>query len=217
MIMSIRHHPDDEILAAYAAGTLDFGKHVAIATHLVSCPRCRGFVRAIEHVGGSMLESLPPQAMAEDAFARVSSLLGAAREPGGPRIAAVAEPAAAGLPAFVRGYEFGSWKWIAPRVRLRPIKLPVPSDARVFLLKSGPGTKMLQHSHTGTEMTCVLSGAFHHDGGRFGPGDFDYGDDTVDHRPLVDVGEDCVCLIAMQGELRLNGLIGRLVQPFVHL
>ena len=76
---------------------------------------------------------------------------------------------------------------------------------------------MLQHSHTELEMTCVLTGAFSHDGGRFGPGDFDFGDEDVDHKPLVERGEDCVCLVAMRGELRLSGLIGRLIQPFVRL
>jgi putative transcriptional regulator len=76
---------------------------------------------------------------------------------------------------------------------------------------------MLQHSHTGLEMTCVLSGAFRHDGGYFGPGDFDLGDESVDHRPIVDDGEDCVCLVAMHGELRLNGVLGRMMQPFVRL
>jgi len=129
----------------------------------------------------------------------------------------VSEIPIAGLPKFVRRYPFGTWQWIAPRVHLRPIALPDASDTRVFLLKSGPGTKMLEHSHTGIEMTCVLSGAFQHDGGHFGPGDFDLGDETVDHRPIVDTGEDCICLVAMQGELRLNGLLGRLMQPFVRL
>jgi putative transcriptional regulator len=102
-------------------------------------------------------------------------------------------------------------------VHVRPIVLPEASDTRVFLLRSGPGTKMLQHTHTGVEMTCVLSGAFRHDGGHYGPGDFDLGDETVDHLPIVDADADCVCLVAMQGKLRLNGLIGRLIQPFVRL
>jgi putative transcriptional regulator len=66
-------------------------------------------------------------------------------------------------------------------------------------------------------MTCVLTGAFTHEGGRFGPGDFDLGDETVDHQPIVDAGEACICLIAMQGGLRLNGIIGRLMQPFIRL
>ena len=65
-----------------------------------------------------------------------------------------------GLPKFVRSYQFGNWKWIAPSVHLRPIVLPYASDTRVFLLRSGPGTRMLEHAHTGFEMTCVLSGAF---------------------------------------------------------
>ena len=54
-------------------------------------------------------------------------------------------------------------------------------------------------------------------GGTIGPGDFDLGDETMDHQVLVDPGEDCICLVAMQGDLRLNGLIGRLVQPFVRM
>ena len=66
-------------------------------------------------------------------------------------------------------------------------------------------------------MTCVLAGAFRHTGGQFGPGDFDLGDETIDHRPVVDAGADCLCLVAIQGELRLKGVIGQLVQPFIHL
>jgi len=66
-------------------------------------------------------------------------------------------------------------------------------------------------------MTCVLSGAFQQEGTRFGPGDFDFGDDTIDHRPLVEPGQDCICLVAMQGDLQLKGLFGRIAQPFVRL
>ena len=61
--MSIEHHPTDLLLTTFAAGTLDHGQHVAIATHLVSCPQCRSFMRSMEHVGGSVLTSLPPAAM----------------------------------------------------------------------------------------------------------------------------------------------------------
>jgi putative transcriptional regulator len=66
-------------------------------------------------------------------------------------------------------------------------------------------------------MTCVLSGAFQQEGALFGPGDFDFGDDTMDHRPLVESGQVCICLVAMHGELQLKGLLGRIVQPFVRL
>ena len=217
--MTIQHHPSDELLTAFAAGTLDQGQHVAIATHLVRCSHCRGWMHSMEHVGGKVLADLSPTAMSHDAFARIEARLNEPVQAAKP--AARSVPASlddvAGLPAFVRRYPAGPWKWIAPRVHLRPIRLPHANNTRVFLLKSGPGTKMLEHTHTGIEMTCVLSGSFSHEGGHYGPGDFDLGDETVDHQVLVDPGEDCICLVAMQGDLRLNGLIGRLVQPFVRM
>jgi putative transcriptional regulator len=217
--MSIEHHPTDSMLAAFAAGTLDHGQHIAVATHLVSCPQCRAFTRSMEQVGGAVLTNLSPAAMSNDALAKVEAQLDKPVRPATMAETAptVLEAEVPRLPKFLRRYQFGNWKWIAPSVHLRPIVLPYVSDTRVFLLKSGPGTKMLEHTHTGIEMTCVLSGAFSQGGSHYGPGDFDLGDDTVDHQPVVDPGQDCICLVAMQGELRLNGLIGRIVQPFVRL
>ena len=216
--MSIQHHPTDLMLAAFAAGTLDHGQHVAIATHLASCPQCRAFTHSMEQVGGAVLASLKPAAMSNGALAAVEARLNEPVRPAAAGIAAtVPETEVPGLPKFLRRYRFGNWKWIAPSVHLRPIVLPHESDTRVFLLKSGPGTKMLQHTHTGIEMTCVLSGAFCQDGSRYGPGDFDLGDETIDHQPIVEAGQDCICLVAMQGDLRLKGLLGRIMQPFVRL
>ncbi len=216
--MNIEHHPTDEMLAAFTAGTLDHGQHIAVATHLAACRQCRSFVRSMEQVGGALLTELPPAAMSNRALADAEARLSESARPSvmhAPPI--LAETEIPGLPNFVRHYRFGAWKWIAPSVHLRPIELPYASGTRVFLLRAGPGTKMLQHTHTGIEMTCVLSGAFRQDGAHYGPGDFDLGDESIDHRPLVEQGQDCICLVAMQGELRLKGLVGRIVQPFVRL
>lgn len=214
--MSIEHHPSEELLAAFAAGTLDHGQHVAVATHLVACSQCRSFVRSMEQVGGAVLTSLPPATLSNGALAAAQARLSEPVRSSAPQMAPLL-PEVPGLPNFVRRYQFGNWKWIAPSVHLRPISLPHDSDTRVFLLRSGPGTRMLPHTHTGFEMTCVLSGAFQEGAGHFGPGDFDLGDASMNHEPRVDPGQDCVCLVAMQGDLRLRGLIGRIVQPFVRL
>jgi putative transcriptional regulator len=216
--MSIEHHPPDSMQAAFAAGTLDHGQHIAIATHLVSCAHCRRFARSMEQVGGAVLDRLQPAAMSSRALAEVEARLNEPARPAAKQVApSLSETEVPALPQFVRRYRFENWKWIAPSVHLRPIVLPYASNTRVFLLRSGPGTKMLQHTHTGIEMTCILSGAFRQDGAHYGLGDFDLGDETVDHRPVVEPGQDCVCLVAMQGELQLKGLIGRIVQPFVRL
>lgn len=216
--MKIHHHPPEELLTAYAAGLLDLGQHVAVATHLVGCARCRDAVRTMEYVGGAVLAGLPPTAMSSGAFAsveaRLDRLVAATTSP--PRRAAGLADVP-GLPPFVREYAAGPWRWIAPKVHLRPLQLPEASSTRVFLLKSRPGTKMIEHTHTGFEMSCVLTGSFVHAGGHFGPGDFDLGDGDDDHEIMIDLQDDCICLIAMQGDLKLNGVIGGLLQPLIRM
>ena len=217
--MTIHHHPPDELLTAFAAGTLDLGQHIAVATHLLTCQHCRVMVRAMEQVGGAVLTGLTPAEMSPGAFAAVEARL----SDRAPDVATVPARRSAGfrdiagLPPFVRHYPDSSWKWIAPKVHFRPIELPEPSATRVFLLRSKPGTKMVDHTHTGFEMTCVLSGSFAHEGGHFGPGDFDLGDGSVDHDVMIDSAEDCICLVAMQGDLKLHGMVGRLLQPLIRM
>ena len=219
-----RHHPSGAWLTGFAAGTLDQGEHIAVATHLAACARCREAARLMEHVGGAVLASLSPTPMADGALARIEARLhtpGVEKPrpaPPGPAPSGPAPLASVpGLPAFVRQYAAAPWKWIAPGVRSRPIVLPFASETRVFLLRSAPGTRMLEHTHDGTEMTCVLTGGFSHGAHHYGPGDFDLGEEGVDHRIAVAPGEDCLCLIAMRGKLRLKGVLGRMLEPLIRL
>jgi putative transcriptional regulator len=214
--MSIEHHPGEEMLAAYAAGALDLGQHVAVATHLTSCAHCHDWARSLERVGGALLAEAAPTALSDGALDRTLARLDEPTQPIAATASAV-EDLPPGLPQFVKHYPFGAWRWVAPRVSLRPILLPEPGPTRVFLLKSAPNTGLLPHAHSGVEMTCVLSGAFSHDGERYGPGDFDFGDEGVHHEPRVEAGEDCVCLVAMQGDLRWSGPIGWLAHLFVRV
>ena len=75
----------------------------------------------------------------------------------------------------------------ASGVYQRKVLVPETDAARVFLLKAAPGTKLPVHTHTGVERTQVLAGAFIHDGGRFGAGDFDDAEGDIEHRPTVDL------------------------------
>jgi len=74
--MTIQHHPSDSLLTAFAAGRLDRGQHIAVAIHLVACLHCRGWVRAMEEVGGAVLARLPLAAMSTGAPARIEARLG---------------------------------------------------------------------------------------------------------------------------------------------
>ena len=213
--MTITHHPSDVLLTASAAGTLGLGAHIPVATHVQGCARCRQWMRMTETLGGAVLENLQPTAMTGDAMSLLQA--GVAR----PAPAVPAAPVSSlladvpGLPAFVRRYTTGSWKSVARGLSLLPLDVADTGDMRVFLLKSKPGVKLWPHAHTGVEMTCVLRGSFSHDGERFGPGDFDCGETTTDHTIAIGTESDCVCLVAMSGKLKLKGLLGRMMQPFV--
>lgn len=215
--MSIMQHPTDETLTAFGAGSLDEGRSVVVAGHAEMCERCRGWIAKVETIGGVLLSDLPPAAMANDALSRALARI-ERREYGKEARAEHALPAdLAMLPKSVRSYPMGRWKWMGPGVHCRSIEVPANKGARVFLLRAAPSTKMPHHTHTGTELTLVLSGAFAHEGGRYGPGDLDEADNTVEHQPIVAAGEDCICLVAMEGKLRLLGLVGRVLQPFVRI
>lgn len=212
--MTIQHHPSNDLVAAYAGGSLDSGRHIIVATHLLHCESCRHYVRALEHLGGALLEALAPADMAEDAFARIEARLD---EPAPSEAPLASLSDIPGIPDFVRRIPAGKWRWVAPGLQVRPIVLPRGEPMRVFLLKSQPGARLLEHTHTGDEMTCVLTGSFSHDGARYAPGDFDFGDPGIAHAIEVGAEEVCVSLVAMQGKLKLNGLLGKIVQPFISL
>lgn len=216
--MTITHHPPEDLLTRHATGALDEAEHLVVAVHVAGCARCRRFVHAAEHLAGAALDDSAPAPMAADAFARAMVQIqdGPAVAPAQPS-AATPEIGHSDLPAPLRRYRIGKRRRIAPGVSMQPIELSGKGRARAFLLQSAPGTRMLEHTHSGTELTCVLKGSFSHEGGRYGPGDFDYGDDEVDHRPIVGDEGPCLCLVAMTGELRMNGFFGRLISPFVRL
>jgi len=56
-----------------------------------------------------------------------------------------------------------------------------------------------------------------HARGRFGPGDFDEADDSVEHHPTVEAGVPCICLVALDKGIAFQGWIGRLLQPLVRM
>jgi len=141
--MTIMHHPSVSLLTAFSAGTLDLGQHIAIATHALSCAQCRKWTRTVEQLGGATLDNFRPAAMASDALSLVLSRLDEPVKTEKHDI--TASPSALAevpsLPKFVRRYFAGKWKWIAPRLHLRPIHVPDAGDTRVFILKAGPGKK----------------------------------------------------------------------------
>mgnify|MGYP001829098632 FL=1 len=214
--MTIAHHPSEETLVDYVAGALDEGNSLVIATHIARCPECQEAVRELRIIAGAVLESCATEAISADSRAASLARLDVAHA-GTDRLP-YASPVS-GLVSTSKEplslYDHGPWRRIGPGVQRCDIKVAEDDGTRVFLLKASAGTHLPEHRHTGTEWSCVLSGSFTHEHGRFGPGDFDEADASVDHNPVVDNDGECICLVALNGQIELSGWFGRLVQPFV--
>jgi putative transcriptional regulator len=214
--MTLVHHPSDETLAAYAGGALDAARRLVIASHIERCDACSAFVRGAEQVAAAMMEDMLPVEMSADALQRTLMRLDtASARPARGRV--LEEQREHGLPACLRAYELGAWRWVGPGVEMRSVLLPQRSTTKLFLLKGAPGTRLPQHTHTGAEMTSILVGSYHHEGGHFAVGDFEEADEGIEHRPIVGDDQHCICLVALDGRLKLSGVIGALLNPFVRL
>ncbi len=209
----ITHHPSDLSLARLAAGMIGAGPRLVVATHLFGCPQCRRGLSSFEAVGGAMLEDAPPVPQRPDALARALARLDEADS--------LSEPAPRAphpeLPPPLDSYDIGRWRFIHPGFQLRRLTLPESPDANVVMLKIAAGRRVPLHSHSGTEYTQVLEGSFADALGEYRAGDCAEVDEAVDHQPVVDRGGECVCLVSVEGRVRLSGWIGRLVQPLIGL
>ena len=216
--MTILHHPSASTLGAFASGTLDEARAVVVAAHLSLCPHCRNAVMGFEHLGGALLDAAPAAPMSAGALERTLARAEAAPVAAVPAaVGAARVDAETGLPAPLANYALGSWRSIGRGVQWRSVDVASDEAVRVFMLKAAPGTRLPRHKHTGTEWTCVFEGAFRHDLGRFGAGDFDEADENHEHNPVVEDGVACICLVALQGNIRLQSWLGRLMQPFIRI
>lgn len=209
--MTLLHHPSEVTLANFAAGTLDEARRLVVATHVSRCPSCRTAAGTLLHMGGMMLDDAKPIPLKDGAFV---SALARLHEPVKNELAVGRDES---LPAQLAPYELGPWRWIGGGVQWRSVAVPVVAGVRVFMLRAQGGTRLPRHRHQGIEWTCVLAGAYRHELGRFGSGDFDEADETIEHHPAVEPGEPCICLVALEGNIELQSWLGRLLQPFIRL
>lgn len=214
------HHPSEARLLDYAAGSLAEPMALLVATHLALCPHCRLQTRELEAVGGALLDEVEPSPLTEGGLERLFARLergGEQEEDALPRGAADGEP---DLPEPLRSCLGGAlptlpWRRLGPLGQV--LLLPQYPGLTTRLLSIRAGTAMPSHTHAGTEMTLVLRGAFSDETGHYLRGDVAEADDEVDHQPVADEGEDCLCLAVTDAPLRLTGKLGRLVNPFVRL
>ena len=69
--MTVEQHPSEVELLEYVAGKITDRGRAAVSEHVSECKQCRDFIQAMEHVGGILLEQLPPTVMASGSLSEV--------------------------------------------------------------------------------------------------------------------------------------------------
>lgn len=224
--MNIKHHLDEATLVSYSAGSMSQSMALVVACHISMCPSCRKRVQESEAIGGMLLESLTPESISDDVLDQVLACID--NEPDIELEAMVEETnfsqsfkhesIDSDVPKPLADYIGGSldkvdWKMIVPGVYCHDLPCKSERGGVSRLLKISPGKAMLPHSHDGNELTLILRGSFSDEMGRFTAGDIADLDSEIEHQPLVDSDEDCICLIATDAPLKFSTLLGKIVQP----
>lgn len=201
----------DALLAGYVAGSLDPYLHALVESHLILSDENREAVRALEARAGEELDALAPDPARRPARDAVLAAIYAGGWYGRPRPRKIDPDVPEPLERlFGARLDDAPWRFAAPGVREH--MLFADETVRASFYRIRPGQRLPAHSHSGLEATLVLKGAYSDGLGRYRRGDVALADPTVEHRPVADRDEPCVCFVVTQGPLRLTGPIGRWAQ-----
>ncbi len=202
------HHVPDAMLAAYAAGALDYPFAVLVAAHVSLCDTCRAGLEAHRTLGGVVLDGLAPAPVPDGLRDRTLAALDRAEPPA---------PAAVGTgiyPAPLAGF-FGARgpRWRSLGFGVKQAILWHGAEGSLRMLSIPAGQAVPDHGHRGLELTLVLSGAFSDAAGLYGAGDLEVADEDLVHTPRATDDGPCICAAATDAPLRFRTLIPRILQP----
>ncbi len=210
------HPAPDELLLDYAAGTLAPGPALAVALHVALDPAARRTVERLGVLGGVLVEgegeSEAPfdEALLQSTLARLD---GVAVEPSPAPY--VPQPGFEWVPAPLARHLAPGVRWKRAFGGFEEMRLSLPGEHRVSLLKLAPGRGLPMHRHVGEEFTVVLQGGYTDATGNYGVGDFAVGPGPEQHEPIADPGEPCIALIVIEKPIVLTGPFGRFLNPLV--
>ncbi|MEZ5765561.1 MAG: ChrR family anti-sigma-E factor [Xanthobacteraceae bacterium] len=208
----ISHHIPDNLLSAYATGNLAHSFSVLIAAHLSLCDECRANCEAVEMIGGALLDAEREASLSSDERDRLFRAI--QEPPPKPPLPVASKLYPAPVMDVLKG-QSPTWKMLGGGIR-QQILLD-DSDGSLRLLYIPSGCAVPEHGHRGPELTLVLQGSFSDHIGRFQRGDVEYAHDDINHQPIADLGEDCICLAATDAPLRFRAILPRLLQPLFRI
>jgi len=217
-------HPCENTLAEFASGNLDWALAICVSAHLEHCEECRAHVEKLNALGGAFLDQAPsvvseqPKTSFESLMSKIKQIEAAEPKPENTVAPApILSAKASKLPKAVRKLlpkDKLQWKMLSPS--LKEAHLVTGQDKyQVSFHKIKRGGKVAHHDHRGLEVTIVLEGCFSDEGGTYHVGDYLVKEPGEKHRPMATQNADCLCLSVVEAPVKLTGVVGKLLNPFL--
>ena len=218
---TLKNHPKDELLAAYAAGSLPLSQALCISIHLEHCTECTQNLHQLHQLGSELMLSLQPAKpspkLKDKLFDQIDQILinAATTE----KVTLPTNEANHSLPRclhqFIKtGYEDISWKRLSSDIYSYELCRD-QNNAKVELLRIKPGGTSGTHTHMGDEYTVILEGSFSDESGFYQQGDFLVKNSLDKHTPVATIDKDCICLAVTEAPIQLTGFFGRMLNPLI--
>ena len=210
--------PHEDLLLDYATGALPEGPALIAATYVALNDDARADVSAMEAVGGALFEAIDPADVSDGLLERTLDSLD--DEAGAPMVArpALDEDTTSVIPHALRPYlrgDLSDLTWVRRGKTAEQSELSLSDSAngggryKASLLRIKAGQTIPRHTHK------VLAGGFTDESGHHTRGSLTVCDGSVEHSPVADKGEDCICLTVLDAPIRMTGPVGRFVNPFL--
>ena len=215
MINSTNHHPDENMLIEFSAGTLETAASICVSAHLHFCSSCRAKLLRLDQVGSQMMSEAEPIEVADNAFDSLMEKIDTAG------IEPVKSTPNVDLPYSVNKLMNTSlisknWKRLSSSVDVARFKTG-QEKFEVALHKICAGGKTPKHGHEGVEYTVVLKGSFSDEDAVYREGDFLVRNPGDVHQPMGAQNGECICLSALSAPIKLTNPLGFLMKPWLRI
>lgn len=206
----------DELIVGYSAGRLPAAVGFLVANHIELSPSSARLASLCDHIGGSLISDLDESRCRPSLLGDVFSSIDGEPE----RCNDVDElKGDADLPLSLRRYLKRSidqleWREFSG-IGEHELTSCDSEGYSTKLINVRAGRAVPQHTHDGDELTLILRGAFEDVTGRYERGDLAIADHDIDHRPVADSSEDCLCLAVTNAPIRLSGTFSKFLNPFL--
>jgi putative transcriptional regulator len=227
--MLVNHHPTDELLTAYCAGSLPLSQALCLSAHIEMCSECQINVQRLNKLGACIFNQTKPATVSNDLkekiFSQLDHPLNSSSDQQPDQLKTLAQQSIATdqageevpkcLKQFIASH-YDELNWHRVSFSIRQANLCTDGNgAQVALMRIKAGGKAGVHTHMGNEFTTVLKGAFSDESGLFQQGDFIVRDSQHKHRPAATKDSECICLTVLEAPIQFTGYLSSWLNPLL--